>query len=133
VSGPTGTPAVPGGLRAGFGDIDDASPTRTPACGSSAGVAPVAAVTAWLERCRALAEAQLDGIEDAALELAALAEGDRGLMERARRVLLDDLERRPGDRTLVQMQWFWRRAFEKGTWDWDDAWAAPGSAGGSRL
>ncbi len=71
-----------------------------------------------LARCRALAEGPLEGIEDAGKELAALAAGDRHLMERARRHLLASPEASPGDRTLIQMLALWRRAFELGTWDW---------------
>jgi hypothetical protein len=72
----------------------------------------------WLARCRALAEGALEGIEDASKVLAALAEGDRHLMERARRHLLAAQTASPGNRTLTQMLSLWRRAFELGTWDW---------------
>ncbi len=73
----------------------------------------------WLARCRELALEELDGIEDAAQALAILAAGDRELMERARRRILAELERQPGDPTLTEMLSFWRRAFEKGDWEWE--------------
>lgn len=78
------------------------------------------ALQAWLDRCRELAEhsEQLDGIEAPAAELAALARGDRQLMERARRNLAAGLVQHPHDPTLRQMMDFWRRAFEKGSWSW---------------
>lgn len=62
----------------------------------------------------------LDGIEDPALELATLAHGDRRLMERAYRYIRDAMEREPDNTTFEQMSAFWRRAFEKGSWGWDD-------------
>lgn len=74
---------------------------------------------AWLERCGHLADSDLDGIEDPASELADLAAGDRRMMERSRRVLLEALAREPDNATLQQMLLFWRRAFEKGSWQWD--------------
>lgn len=119
-----------GERREGLGDggvseVDCADGTAVPPGGDSD---DDLGARVWLDRCRGLAEADLDGIEDAALELAALAEGDRRLMERARRLLLEELEQRPQDRTLVQMQWLWRRAFEKGSWEWDD-----GSVGEQRI
>jgi len=74
----------------------------------------------WLARCRELAESSPDGIEAPAEKLAGLARGDRVTMERARRIILAELDRRPGDATLGQMRWFWRRAFEKGSRSWSD-------------
>ncbi|HTW98440.1 MAG TPA: hypothetical protein VMD59_06675 [Acidimicrobiales bacterium] len=85
----------------------------------SGGLDRQAAVATWLARCRALAEASLDSVEAPADELAALAGGDRRTMEIARRAILEALERDPGNCLLRQMQSFWRRAFEKGSWDWD--------------
>jgi hypothetical protein len=75
---------------------------------------------AWLARCLELAMSDLDGIEDPSQELAALAHGDRRLMERAYRYLRDAMEREPDNTTFEQMSAFWRRAFEKGSWGWDD-------------
>lgn len=72
----------------------------------------------WLERCRALAAQPLDGIETPAQELADLAAGDRLLMERARRALLEHAGGGT-DRVARQMLSLWRRAFERGDWDWD--------------
>ena len=74
----------------------------------------------WLDRCRELAESNLDGIEDPARELAELAAADRRLMERAYRLMRQALEHEPRNSTLQQMLLFWRRAFEKGTWSWED-------------
>jgi hypothetical protein len=33
--------------------------------------------------------------------------------------LRDAAEHEPRNAVLQQMLWFWRRAFEKGTWAWD--------------
>lgn len=74
---------------------------------------------AWIDRCRELAECQLDGIEDPSRELAELAAGDRRLMERARRLIVEARQHEPRNTTLVQMEAFWRRAFEKGSWNWE--------------
>ena len=79
----------------------------------------------WLDRCRELATSDLDGIEDPARELANLAAGDRSLMERAYRVLRPARDREPRNSTLGQMMWFWRRAFEKGSWTWEEDLADP--------
>lgn len=73
----------------------------------------------WLDRCLEWARSELDGIEEPASDLASLAEGDRSLMERARRVLLEALARKPGHSVLVQMYALWRRSFEKGSWSWE--------------
>jgi len=81
---------------------------------------PDSALFGWLNHCRELANSGLDGIEDAARELAELADGDRQLMERAREMLLRALEHEPHNATLRQMHALWRRAFEKGEWTWDE-------------
>jgi hypothetical protein len=94
-NGPSGDPSIP---------LDDAPDGR---------------LLAWLDRCRFLAESHLDGIEDPARELVDLAGGDRGLMEQARRLIVEALEHEPRNTTLVQMLAFWRRAFEKGSWTWE--------------
>lgn len=72
----------------------------------------------WLLRCRDIAEGPLAGIEDVSVELAEFANGDRRMMERARRLLLRARANRPGDPTVAQMLSLWRRSFEKGDWDW---------------
>lgn len=77
------------------------------------------AVQQWLIRCRALSESTLDSVEAPADELVELAAGDRRLMERARKAILAGLESAPDDPTWTQMLSFWRRAFEKGRWDWE--------------
>lgn len=79
------------------------------------------AMRAWLDRCRELAKSEPEGIEDPARELALLAGGDRVLMEQARRVLCEALEREPRNPLLRQMYAFWRRAFEKGSWSWEES------------
>jgi hypothetical protein len=76
----------------------------------------------WLARCRQLAESrqELDGVETPAEELTRLAAGDRQLMERARRAILADLDQTPEEPVARQMLSFWRRAFERGQWTWDE-------------
>jgi len=74
----------------------------------------------WIERCRFLASSSPDGVESPAEELAVLAGGDRQLMEEARKVILAALRRQPADPTALQMLAFWRRAFEKGSWSWEE-------------
>jgi GTP-binding protein EngB required for normal cell division len=73
----------------------------------------------WLELCRTIADGPLDGIEEPAARLASYAGRDRRLMEQARRRLLDLQRAQPGDSTIKQMLSLWRRAFERGAWDWD--------------
>jgi hypothetical protein len=87
--------------------------------GPEAPAGETAAVTRWVERCRALAGSTLDSVETPADELVELAAGDRQLMEGARKVILAALEETPGDPTWSQMLAFWRRAFEKGSWSWE--------------
>ncbi len=77
------------------------------------------AVDAWVDHCRRLAESSLDSVESPADDLVALAGGDRRLMEQARKVILAGLQASPGDAVWTQMLSFWRRAFEKGDWDWE--------------
>lgn len=77
------------------------------------------AVDRWLDRCRQLATQPLEGIDEAADELAQLA-AIRPVMERARRRLLADSEQASSDPTVKQMLSLWRRAFERGQWRWDD-------------
>lgn len=77
-------------------------------------------VETWLKRCRALAESPLEGIEEAADELAELAGGDIRLMEQARRRVLAEQEQHGANRTTKQMLSLWRRAVERGWWKWDD-------------
>jgi hypothetical protein len=79
-----------------------------------------ARVEAWLGRCAEIASGPLDGIEDASAELARAAAGDRKLMERARRRLLALQDKDASDPLVAQMLSLWRRAFEKGSWDWAD-------------
>lgn len=73
-----------------------------------------------LERCRELATGHLEGTESPADDLVETAEGDRRGMEIARRQVLADLDREPGDRVAKQMLSLLRRALERGVWDWDE-------------
>jgi hypothetical protein len=95
---------------------------RAEAVGACAaeGAEPDETMGRWLARCRQLAGSDLEGIEAPADELAELAAGDREMMERAYRHLVQALEDAPRDKTLRQMLAFWRRAFEKGDWPWQD-------------
>lgn len=79
------------------------------------------AVELWIEHCRLLAGSTLDSVETPADELLALAAGNRQLMEEARKVILAALGQAPGDPTWSQMLAFWRRAFEKGSWSWEQS------------
>lgn len=74
---------------------------------------------AVLGRCRQLASGYLEGIEDAADELVATAQGDRSAIEVARREVLATLARQPDDRVAKQMLSLLRRALERGQWKWD--------------
>ncbi len=70
-----------------------------------------------MARARALAESPLEGINEAALELAALADGDRSIIERARRDV-DAEVRASGSTVAKQMASLIRRALELGEWRW---------------
>jgi hypothetical protein len=82
---------------------------------------PDTALRNWIEQCRVLAESELEAIEDTARDLAGLAAGDRQMMERARRMLLEALEHEPNNSTLHRMYALWRRAFEIGAWTWEES------------
>lgn len=75
---------------------------------------------AVLSRCHQLATGYLEGIEDAADELVATAQGDRSAVEVARREVLDTLARQPNDRVAKQMLSLLRRALERGRWEWEE-------------
>jgi hypothetical protein len=70
-----------------------------------------------LARARALAEGRLEGINEAALELAALAGGDRTVIERARRQVNLEVDRQPTTHAK-QMASLIRRSLELGEWEW---------------
>ncbi len=78
-----------------------------------------------LARARQFADGDLEGIEEAAKELAEMAGGDvavvAGARQRAARAVADD----PG-RHSKQVLSLIRRAIEVGRWDWDAYGAAPG-------
>ena len=80
----------------------------------------VPAVLAWLGRCRDLARA-LDGIQDAAADLAARAAGNRVLVERACRRLRLAAEHEPKSPMLCQMAALWWRALAKVSWSWGES------------
>ena len=81
-----------------------------------------------LARARQFADGDLDGIEEAAKELAEMAGGDVAVVARARqgaaRAVADD----PG-RHSKQVLSLIRRAIEVGQWDWDAYEAEPGGTG----
>lgn len=66
-----------------------------------------------------LAGEPLEGINEVAEQLASLAEDDRHVLERARRVSLRLAERSPSDLTR-QVVSLLRRALEVGHWRWED-------------
>jgi hypothetical protein len=79
-----------------------------------------------LARAYQLANSDLDGLNDAAEELAALSGQDVAVISRARRVVLEQLATNP-DRTTNQVASLIRRAIEVGTgrWDWEDSGPVP--------
>ncbi|MHB8505950.1 MAG: hypothetical protein ACYDEN_09575, partial [Acidimicrobiales bacterium] len=77
-----------------------------------------------VERAATIASGTLEGIEDAARELAAMTAGDLRVLERARRLALSRLETAP-DHSSRQIAALLRRALEVGTWSWDAATPSP--------
>ena len=78
-----------------------------------------------LNRAYEIAASQLEGINEAALELAALV-GDRRVIERAVRVLAERVHEHP-TRANKQVASLIRRAIELGMsrWDWADTKPVP--------
>ena len=70
-----------------------------------------------LARARALAESPLEGINEAALELAALSGGERSVIEQARRRVEAEVGE-AGSSVAKQMASLIRRALELGEWPW---------------
>lgn len=83
-------------------------------------------VTALLGRAHEIAAGHLDGINDAAEELAALTQGDLRVLYLARRTALQQLASRP-DRETRQVISLIRRALEVGDWpgQWDNTQHVP--------
>lgn len=71
-----------------------------------------------LDRAFGLARSELEGIDDAARELAGVAEGDVALMADAIRWVRSRVDD-GGDRELKQVASLLRRSLEIGQWDWD--------------
>jgi hypothetical protein len=70
-----------------------------------------------LARSLELADISMAGIDDAALEIAGLAEGDVAVIAAVRRRLAAQMAERP-DRRTRQAVSLVRRALEIGAWDW---------------
>jgi hypothetical protein len=83
-------------------------------------------VDALLARAYQLASSDLNGINEAAEELAALSGDDIGVLYRARRVVLERMAIGP-DRATKQVVWLIRRALEVGSdrWRWKDTGPVP--------
>ena len=78
-----------------------------------------------LSRVHQMADEPLEGIEEAAKELAALAGGDVAVVARLRQVAAENVDAEP-DRHNKQVLSLVRRAIEVGRWDWDAYEATPG-------
>jgi hypothetical protein len=78
-----------------------------------------------LARAHQMADEPLEGIEDAAKELAELAGGDIAVVARIRQVAAGSVDAEP-DRHNKQVLSLVRRAMEVGRWDWDAYEATPG-------
>ncbi len=78
-----------------------------------------------LARAHEMADEPLEGIDEAAKELAALAGGDVAVVARLRQVAADNVDAEP-DRHNKQVLSLVRRAIEIGRWDWDAYEATPG-------
>jgi hypothetical protein len=74
-------------------------------------------VAALLARAYQLADSQLDGINEAAEELAAMSAGDLDVISKARRVVVQRMAADP-DSVTKQVFWLIRRAIELGGWRW---------------
>jgi hypothetical protein len=77
-----------------------------------------------LGRAHQMADEPLEGIDEAAKELAALAGGDVAIVARIRQVAADNVDAEP-DRHNKQVLSLVRRAIEIGRWDWDAYEATP--------
>ena len=77
-----------------------------------------AAVEKFLAEAYEIARAPISAFNDAAEVLAAKADRDRRVIERARRVVQSRLDAEP-DRLTKQVSSLLRRALELGEWDWE--------------
>ncbi len=77
-----------------------------------------AAVEKFLAEAYEVAQSPIWAFNDAAESLAAKADRDRRVIERARRVVLSRLQAEP-DHLTKQVSSLLRRAIELGEWDWD--------------
>ena len=75
-------------------------------------------VQAVVSRAYELSDQELEGIEEAARDLAALCEGDISVIDGARRVIHADIAQSP-TRQNKQAASLIRRALEIGHWDWE--------------
>jgi hypothetical protein len=78
-----------------------------------------------LARAHHMADEPLEGIEEAAKELAELAAGDLAVVARIRQVAAGRVDAEP-DRHNKQVLSLVRRAIEVGRWDWDAYEETPG-------
>ena len=78
-----------------------------------------------LARAHEMADEPLEGIDEAARELAELAGGDVAVVARIRQRAADAVKAEP-DRHNKQVLSLVRRAIEIGRWDWDAYEATPG-------
>ena len=83
-------------------------------------------VSALLNRAYQLANSDLEGINDAAEELAGMSGEDLAVISKARRVVLERNAADP-DRATTQVVWLIRRAIEVGgsRWRWEDTGSVP--------
>jgi hypothetical protein len=77
-----------------------------------------AAVEKFLAEAYEIAESPISAFNDTAVALAAKADRDRRVIERARRVVQSRLETEP-DHLSKQVASLMRRALELGEWDWE--------------
>ena len=78
-----------------------------------------------LARAHQLADESLEGIDEAARELAELAGGDVAVVARIRQRAAEAVDAEP-DRHNKQVLSLVRRAIEVGRWDWDAYETTPG-------
>jgi hypothetical protein len=74
-------------------------------------------VAALLARAYQLADSNLEGINEAAEELAEMSGEDLAVISKARRVVLERMTAKP-DSATKQVAWLIRRAIELGGWRW---------------
>ncbi|HYA68070.1 MAG TPA: hypothetical protein VED63_04975 [Acidimicrobiales bacterium] len=77
-----------------------------------------------MERACQLADSHLEGINEAAEELAAMSGVDLAVISKARRMALERMSACP-DHAAKQVVWLIRRAIEVGGWRWQ--WEDDGS------